>query len=264
MISSLLKATTKSFTKLITPTILPAKTYSLEKRQQISDKLKKILAYLRHVDKKTAARNYKLVAGPMITCLLLTVYFVKRNRHLNSPHRPVKNLVKVSNDFNNNGSNPGESLRDKYNFIKEVVNTCAPAVFYLEIRDPHKKDVETGEPLITSNGSGFLISEDGWALTNAHVVLNKPQSTIRAIMTDGKSYKVQVEDVDMNVDIALLKLEALEKLPSLQLCETGDTGVGEWVVALGSPLSLSNSVTVGIVSTWNIFIATSTIICFIR
>lgn len=141
-----------------------------------------------------------------------------------------------------------ETLRGKYNFINKVVDQCASAVFYLEIRDPFKKDLETGEPIITSNGSGFLISEDGWALTNAHVVLNKPQSTITAIMRDGKSYKVQVEDADMNIDIALLKLETKEKLPSLSFGEPGDTSIGEWVVALGSPLSLSNSVTVGIVS----------------
>ncbi|XP_074028714.1 serine protease HTRA2, mitochondrial [Leptinotarsa decemlineata] len=67
-------------------------------------------------------------------------------------------------------------------------------------------------------------------------------------MRDGRSFKVQVEDADMSIDLALLKLDALEKLPSLQLETPGDTAIGEWVVALGSPLSLSNSVTVGIVS----------------
>lgn len=128
------------------------------------------------------------------------------------------------------------------------MNECASAVFYLELRDPQMKDPETGQALVTSNGSGFIISEDGWALTNAHVVLNKPQSTITAIMRDGKTYNVKVEDADMNIDLALLRLEATEKLPSLQFGDTGDTSVGEWVVALGSPLSLSNSVTVGIVT----------------
>lgn len=141
------------------------------------------------------------------------------------------------------------TIREKYNFINKVVKQCAPAVFYLEIRDPYRKDLETGDPVITSNGSGFLISEDGWALTNAHVVLNKPQSTITAVMRDGSTYKVHVEDADMNLDLALLKLECPGKLPSLQFAKPGDTMVGEWVVALGSPLSLSNSVTVGIVST---------------
>ncbi|XP_060534681.1 serine protease HTRA2, mitochondrial [Cylas formicarius] len=144
-----------------------------------------------------------------------------------------------------------EGFRDKYNFIKKVVNECAGAVFYLELRDPHQKDPETGDPQITSNGSGFVISEDGWALTNAHVVLSKPQSTITAIMGDGKTYRARVEDADLNVDLALLKLDVREKLPCLQLGQIGDACVGEWVVALGSPLSLNNSVTVGIISSVN-------------
>nr|CAH7759331.1 unnamed protein product [Callosobruchus chinensis] len=61
-----------------------------------------------------------------------------------------------------------------------------------------------------------------------------------------RSFRAYVEDVDMNLDLALLKLESLEKLPSLQFASPGDAAIGEWVVALGSPLSLSNSVTVGI------------------
>lgn len=156
----------------------------------------------------------------------------------------------LAQEFSNvSGDNHKEErLREQYNFIRKVVHECANAVFYLELRDPYIKDPETGQSIITSNGSGFIISEDGWALTNAHVVLNKPQSTITAIMRDGRSYNVKVEDADMNIDLALLKLEAKEKLPSLQFGEPGDTAVGEWVVALGSPLSLSNSVTVGIIS----------------
>ncbi|CAG9857425.1 unnamed protein product [Phyllotreta striolata] len=154
-------------------------------------------------------------------------------------------------------SGAGGTPRERYNFINKVVKQCAPAVFYLEIRDPNKKDVD-GKPLITSNGSGFVVDEEGWALTNAHVVLNKPGSIINAILRDGRSCPVRVEDVDINIDLALLKLDAGAgaecgagaKVPCLAFGD-GEVAVGEWVVALGSPLSLSNSVTVGIVSCVN-------------
>ncbi|KAH1008858.1 serine protease HTRA2, mitochondrial-like [Dendroctonus ponderosae] len=195
-----------------------------------------------------------------IASALLTSYLILKNSynketsslHLTKkpprraiPHSDLMNQRPVSNV---EGDLKDEHLREQYNFIKKVVNECASAVFYLELRDPQIKDPETGQPLVTSNGSGFVISEDGWALTNAHVVLNKPQSTITAIMRDGKTYNVTVEDADMNIDLALLRVEANEKLPTLQFGDTGDTSIGEWVVALGSPLSLSNSVTVGIIS----------------
>lgn len=202
-------------------------------------------------------RQVNRIAFASYTTFVFALYMLCKNNNVqskdisehasNSEPKYVGEVKPTSLDAAWSSKNE-ESLRKKYNFINKVVDLCAPSVFYLEIRDPYKKDLETGEPIITSNGSGFLISEDGWALTNAHVVLNKPQSTITAIMRDGRSYKVQVEDADMNIDIALLKLNATEKLTSLEFGETGDASVGEWVVALGSPLSLSNSVTVGIVS----------------
>ncbi|CAH1099753.1 unnamed protein product [Psylliodes chrysocephalus] len=187
--------------------------------------------------------------------MMLTGYILKRRRergieeYENLEYRKnVGELIRSKTQESEEFKKP-ETLRERYNFINTVVKQCAPAVFYLEIRDPNKKDVD-GKPLITSNGSGFIISEDGWALTNAHVILNKPHSIINAILRDGKSYPVTVEDVDMNIDLALLKLEAKDKVPSLKFGE-GDIAVGEWVVALGSPLSLSNSVTVGIISCVN-------------
>ncbi|KAL1516662.1 hypothetical protein ABEB36_000545 [Hypothenemus hampei] len=173
---------------------------------------------------------------------------VKPPRRESSKQLPVLNNLIANPESYIPRKAKDEDLRKQYNFIKKVVNDCAGAVFYLELRDPNIKDPETGKAIITSNGSGFIISEDGWALTNAHVVLNKPQSTITAVMRDGRSYSVKVEDADMNIDLALLKLETNDKLPSLEFGDTGDASVGEWVVALGSPLSLSNSVTVGIIS----------------
>lgn len=141
-----------------------------------------------------------------------------------------------------------ESLRQHFNFIDKVVKKCESSVVYIEIKDPSKLDLETGKPGTASNGSGFLISDDGWILTNAHVVINKPSSMIMVMMQDGSSYQATVQDADMNIDLALLKIQCNRKLPFLRLGKSADVSTGEWVIALGSPLSLSHSVTAGVVS----------------
>ncbi|CAH1372823.1 unnamed protein product [Tenebrio molitor] len=143
------------------------------------------------------------------------------------------------------------SNRDKFNFINNVVKKCAPAVLYIIISDPTQMDYDTKSPLITSTGSGFLIKEDGWALTNAHVVLEQPQSIINVITYDGLAYTATVEHIDISKDLALIKINTDKKLPILEFGSSKDAIVGEWVVALGSPLSLTNSVSVGIVSSVN-------------
>lgn len=141
----------------------------------------------------------------------------------------------------------GNGLREKFNFIDKVAKQCLDAVVYIEIVDPRKIDPVTNEPIIVSNGSGFIFSEDGWLLSNAHVVINRPNAIIYAKLTDGTSYKASIEDADMNIDLALLKINSNRKFPTIQFGNSLDVAVGEWVVALGSPLSLSHSVTAGVV-----------------
>lgn len=96
-----------------------------------------------------------------------------------------------------------------------------------------------------SLGSGFIISADGYILTNAHVVDSADEVTVR--LTDKREFKARTIGADKRTDVALLKIEA-GGLPVVKLADTSQLKVGEWVVAIGSPFGFDNSVTAGIVS----------------
>ena len=96
-----------------------------------------------------------------------------------------------------------------------------------------------------SLGSGFIISEDGYILTNNHVVEGADKVMVRLV--DRREFEAEVIGLDPRSDLALLKIDA-EDLPVVELAEPGDIEVGEWVMAIGSPLGFDYSVTVGIVS----------------
>jgi len=96
-----------------------------------------------------------------------------------------------------------------------------------------------------SLGSGFVISGDGYILTNAHVVDGADEVTVR--LTDKREFKAKIIGADKRTDVALLKIEA-SGLPVVKLGEPSQLKVGEWVVAIGSPFGFDNSVTAGIVS----------------
>ncbi|CAB1343710.1 unnamed protein product [Coregonus sp. 'balchen'] len=98
-----------------------------------------------------------------------------------------------------------------------------------------------------SSGSGFVVSEDGQIVTNAHVVANKHR--VKVELKSGATYDAKIKDVDEKSDIALLKIDSPIKLPVLMLGRSSDLRPGEFVVAIGSPFSLQNTVTTGIVST---------------
>ncbi len=96
-----------------------------------------------------------------------------------------------------------------------------------------------------SLGSGFLISADGFILTNAHVVDGADEVTVR--LTDKREFKAKIIGSDKRTDVALIKIEATG-LPFVKIAEMSQLKVGEWVVAIGSPFGFDNSVTAGIVS----------------
>ena len=96
-----------------------------------------------------------------------------------------------------------------------------------------------------SLGSGFIISPDGYILTNAHVVQSADEITVR--LTDKREFKAKAIGADRRTDVALIKIEAAG-LPYVKFGDPARLKVGEWVVAIGSPFGFDNTVTAGIVS----------------
>ncbi|HUW00368.1 MAG TPA: DegQ family serine endoprotease [Gallionella sp.] len=96
-----------------------------------------------------------------------------------------------------------------------------------------------------SLGSGFIISSDGYIMTNAHVVNHADKITVR--LTDKREFSAKIVGVDSRTDVALLKIDA-KGLPAVKVGDANKLKVGEWVVAIGSPFGFNNSVTAGIVS----------------
>jgi serine protease Do len=96
-----------------------------------------------------------------------------------------------------------------------------------------------------SLGSGFIISSDGYIMTNAHVVDAADEVTVK--LSDKREFKAKVIGADRRTDMALLKIEA-SGLPAVKFGDPNKLKVGEWVVAIGSPFGFENTVTAGIVS----------------
>lgn len=128
---------------------------------------------------------------------------------------------------------------------------------YFGVPSPHAKpkqpDSKNPEPETPGDeeqisrgvGSGFIVSQDGYLLTNAHVV--KDADDIFVTLTDKREFSARLIGVDINTDIALLKIEG-SKLPSVTIGDSGKINVGEWVIAIGSPFDLDNSISAGIIS----------------
>jgi len=95
-------------------------------------------------------------------------------------------------------------------------------------------------------GSGVIISEDGYIVTNNHVV--KDASDIEITLNNKKTYKAKLIGTDSKMDIALLKINADEKLPYSVFADSDNSKIGEWVLAVGNPYNLTSTVTAGIIS----------------
>ncbi|XP_067935969.1 serine protease HTRA1-like [Watersipora subatra] len=130
-----------------------------------------------------------------------------------------------------------KGLREKHNFIADIVEKVSPAVVL----------IQTSSYFRQGSGSGFIISSDGLIVTNAHVVQSARHGQVTVELPNGKKYNGEVQFVDHAGDLALVKIHDVN-LPTIELAVSESLRPGEWVVAVGCPLSLSNTVTSGIVS----------------
>lgn len=103
-----------------------------------------------------------------------------------------------------------------------------------------------GERAQVGTGSGVIISPDGHIVTNNHVINKADQ--LQVTLNNNKTYDAEVIGTDPTTDIALIKIKAERKLPYLAFGDSDNTKVGEWVLAVGNPFSLTSTVTAGIVS----------------
>ena len=124
-------------------------------------------------------------------------------------------------------------------------------------QQPHRGDA----PVRQGVGSGFIISNDGYILTNRHVVAEADIVTVR--LNDKREFRAKVIGHDSRTDVALLKIDAKE-LPTVPIGNTGRIRVGEWVVASGSPFGFENTVTAGIVSAVNRVLPDENFVPFIQ
>ena len=108
---------------------------------------------------------------------------------------------------------------------------------------PQQRDPDA--PINRGMGSGVIINPSGYIVTNNHVVQHA--ATVEVITNDHTSYEAEVIGTDPSTDLALLKIDE-EDLPFVEMVNSDDVQIGEWVLALGNPLSLGSTVTAGIVS----------------
>jgi serine protease Do len=103
-----------------------------------------------------------------------------------------------------------------------------------------------GPPVLRGNGSGFIVTADGYILTNAHVVSEADEVTVR--LTDRREFPAKVIGSDARTDVAVIKIDAKAELPVVKIGNPAAIKAGQWVLAIGSPFGLANTATAGIVS----------------
>ena len=187
-------------------------------------------------DQDHGGRNNRLIGFGLFGLSLSILGIFKMNK--NDGKIPFSIAHCVNSD--------GRSSSQRFNFLAEAVEIASPSVVYVE--KSQRVTTIFGEMVGVFSGSGFIVHDGGYVLTNAHVVANS--RSVQVKLSTGRVVKGEVTDIDQVSDLALIKLElpGNEKLTAVKFGSSSSLRPGEWVVALGSPLNLTNTITAGIVS----------------
>ena len=161
-------------------------------------------------------------------------------------------------------STPNPTLKGLNEGFVEISKAVTPTVVNIEVtgsskgeNNPHQ-DVpfffgpdgqmpDQGDMPSKGTGTGFIISADGYIMTNNHVVKNANDNGIKVQMNDKREFTARLIGTDPNTDVAVIKIDASD-LPVASIGNSDDVQVGQWVLAIGNPLQLNSTVTAGIVS----------------
>jgi serine protease Do len=147
----------------------------------------------------------------------------------------VVNVEVVEKPQQSNGGVPGLSPNDPFfDFFRRF-----------GIPGPDQQGPRGNQPPVRGAGSGFIVSPDGYILTNTHVVANSDEVTVR--LTDRREFPAKVIGADERTDVAVIKINA-NNLPIVRLGDPTKIKPGQWVLAIGSPFGFENSATAGIIS----------------
>jgi serine protease Do len=149
--------------------------------------------------------------------------------------KAIPGVVFIKGQLNNQDELEGAGYQNPFDFNEDFFNR------FFGVPPQGKMQ----QPPQISQGSGFLVSADGYIMTNAHVV--KGADKITAVLNDGRELDATVVGADSHTDVAIIKIDGKD-LPFLCLGNSDAMEIGEWVVAIGSPFQLEASLTVGVVS----------------
>lgn len=174
---------------------------------------------------------------------------------------PINPSMAVGQGGTDSGQSPAGT-----GLIPDIVEKTSPAVVLIEttvqkkyrnydpfFNDPFFRDFfgnqfpfENRTEISRGMGSGFIISRDGYILTNEHVV--NGATKIEVVLAKGRKVPAKLMGSDFELDLAVLKIEAGNNLPYLEMGDTDKVRVGDWAIAIGNPHGLDHTVTVGVIS----------------